>query len=281
MSRTRLKLPSAVLAAALVTASGATAQTPPGDPLSRARRLYNEQKYDAAIEAATEARKLPALANAATVVIARAHLDRFVQAAEQSDLADARDALKQVNEAQLAPRDQVDFLVGLGQSFYLDGCLDGCYAAAAEQFEQALSRADAVNVDLETRELLLEWWAVTLDRRAQFGPASARRPIYARVLERAEREIARPATSAVGLYWLAAAARGTDDLERAWGAATSGWARARYLGARGEQLRADLDRFVALVLLPERARELASGGDARAALTSLEAQWADWKVKWK
>ncbi len=281
MVRTRLRFVSLALTAALSTPFAAAAQAPPADPLSRARRLYNDQKYDAAIEAAAQARTVPALANAATVVFARAHLDRFDKAREPSGLVDAREALKQVNEALLNPRDQVDFLVGLGQSFYLEGCLDGCYAAAAEQFAQALARADLAGVTLDTRELLLEWWAVTLDKRAQFGPASARRPIYARVLERAEQEIGRAETSAVGLYWLAAAARGIDDLERAWGAATSGWARARFLGARGEPLRADLDRFVTLVLLPERARELASAGDARAALASLEAQWADWKIKWK
>ncbi len=269
------------LAGALVASLGVAAQTPRADPLSRARQFYNDQQYDAAIQAAAEARLVPALANAATVVFARAHLDRFGQTQVQSDLPLAREALKQVDESRLTPRDQIDFLVGLGQSFFLEGCLDGCYAAAAEQFAQALARADAAGVNLDSRELLFEWWAATLDKRAQLGPALARRPIYARVIERAEQEIARPETSAVGLYWLAAAARGSDDLERAWGAATSGWARARYLGSRGEQLRAGLDRFVTLVLLPERARELASTGDPRAALASLEAQWDDWKIKWK
>ena len=36
---------------------------------------------------------------------------------------------------QLAPRDHVDFLVGLGLSLYLDGC-DGCFSAAAEMFDR-------------------------------------------------------------------------------------------------------------------------------------------------
>ncbi len=263
-----------------VSAPGALgAQKPTGDALARARQYYNEQKLDLAIQAAMEARRVPALANAAAVVLARAYLERFDKTRVASDLADAREALKGVNEWLLAPRDQVEFLVGLGQSFYLEGCLDGCYAAAAEQFEQALARAD--DLDPPTRELLFEWWAVTLDRRAQFSPFAARGPIYARILARAEREIARPRPLAAALYWLAAAARGADDLERAWGASLSGWARARFLGPPGVQLRADLDRFVTLVLLPERARQLAAGGDARAALAGLEEQWDDWKGKWK
>ena len=285
MTAVRFKIVSLALLAASIVAveltapALAAAQKPAADPLRRARQFYNEQKFDAAIQAATEARRTPALASAAAVVLARAHLERFVQTGERSDLVSARDALKQVNEARLTPQEQVEFLVGLGQAFYLEGCLDGCYAAAAEQFEQALGRADVV--DASMREQLFEWWAVSLDKRAQLVPLALRRPLYARILERAEREAARPEPLAVALYWLAAAARGTDDLERAWGAATSGWARARFLASGGAPLRADLDRFVTLVLLPERARELAAGGDAKAALTGLEAQWDDWKTKWK
>jgi hypothetical protein len=272
----------AVLVVLLLVSFGgvaARAQRAANDALARARRFYNEQKLDAAIQAALEARRTPAQANAAAVVLARAYLERFTQVGQASDLADAREVLKQVNEAALSPRERVEFFVGLGQSFYLEGCLDGCYAAAAEQFEQALARVD--DVDYATRELLFEWWAVTLDKLAQLRPAASRPLVYARVLERARAEVARSEVSAVGLYWLAAASRGVGDLERAWGAAMSGWARARFLGDRGAPLRGDLDRFVTLVLLPDIARELAAGGDAKAALTSLEGQWAEWKARWK
>jgi hypothetical protein len=266
-------------AAAAVLPMALAAQKPPADPLARARQLYNEQKLDAAIQSALDARRVPATANAAAVVLARAYLERFAQTGVASDLADARDALKHVDEARLTPREQVEFLVGLGHAFYLEGCLDGCYAAATEQFEQALARAD--ELDVATRESLFEWWAVTLDKRAQLAQAATRRMIYARVLERAEREVARPESSAPGLYWLAAAARGAEDLERAWGAATAGWARARFLGPRGVELRSSLDRFVTQVLLPERARELAGAGDVKAALAALDAKWTEWKAKWE
>ena len=85
--------------------------------------------------------------------------------------------------------------------------------------------------------------------------------------------------SAPATYWLAAAARGAEDLERAWGAAIAGWMRARYMGAAGVSLRADLDKLVTDALLPERARQMAPDGDARSALASLTAQWDDIKKK--
>ena len=62
-------------------------------------------------------------------------------------------------------------------------------------------------------------------------------------------------------YWLAAGARGIDDLPRALGAAVAGWVRAGTFGARGEALRDDLDRLIVQVILPERAQQLAFGAD--------------------
>ena len=45
--------------------------------LARARSLYNQRQFDGAIEAATLAQKTPATMDAATVVLARAHLERY------------------------------------------------------------------------------------------------------------------------------------------------------------------------------------------------------------
>src|SRR5690242_20652260 len=56
----------------LVSASSATAQRA---DLGRARTLYNERQFDAAIEAAAVAQKTLSTADAATVVLARAHLE--------------------------------------------------------------------------------------------------------------------------------------------------------------------------------------------------------------
>jgi hypothetical protein len=102
-----------------------------------------------------------------------------------------------------------------------------------------------------------------------------------RILRRAETELARDPQSSVAVYWIAAASRGADDLERAWGAAVAGWVRAGSLGPRGVTLRDDLDRLVVNVILPERAQQLAPGGDAQSALTILKAQWEELKKKWQ
>jgi hypothetical protein len=255
----------------------AMAQTPPPDPLARARQLYNEAKYDEAIEHATQAKHNPALANVAAIVLGRAHLERFRKSRVIDDLTAGRDALNQVDSAGLPGREYVELLVGLGEAFYLDACFDGCYTAAAELFERALARADAV--DPAARELIFEWWAGALDRQAQYGPAAERKALYQRILRRSEETLDRNDKSAVATYWLAAAARGVDDVERAWGAAMAGWVRARHLGVAGMELRTDLDRLVIDALLPERARQIAGDGDARPALDNLRMQWDEIKKK--
>jgi hypothetical protein len=78
-----------------------------------------------------------------------------------------------------------------------------------------------------------------------------------------------------------AAARGTGDLERAWGAAVAAWLRAGFFGADGASLRADLDRFVTEVLLPERAAQLAPSADPRPTLAQLHTGWQTFKERWQ
>jgi hypothetical protein len=56
--------------------------------------------------------------------------------------------------------------------------------------------------------------------------------------------------------------------------------RARGFGARGDALRADLDRLVTLVLLPERARQSSPDADPRPALAQLTGQWEEIKKKY-
>jgi hypothetical protein len=259
------------------------AQAPVSDPLARARRAYNEHQYDAAIAAAREARALPTLANPAAVVLARAHLERFLAAADKSDMSDldaARKALADVQPAQLSPADRMEFLVGMGVSvYYVDGCADGCLGAAAEFFELALA-SDAPS-DRAARETIFEWWAGALDRQAQFGPDESRLPTYKRILAGAEAERARDIDSTSATYWIAAASRGVGDFDRAWGAAVAGWVRAKYLGPRGETLRADLHRLVYDVLLPERARQMVPDADPRPHLEALRKQWTDVTEKYK
>lgn len=248
------------------------------DPLTRARRAYNDKQYDAAVLAAQEAAKQPALANSAAVVLGRALAERFRSTGNAADLDAARNAFAQVKPDQLSPSDRTEFLVGHGVVLYLDVCADTCLAAAAEFFDLALIAGGSP--DQTSREAIFEWWASTLDRQAQTAPDDSRL-IYKRILDRAEAERARDIDSTSATFWIAAAARGVGDFERSWGAAVAGWVRAKYLGPRGEALRTELNRFVYDVLLPERAKQLIPDADPRPQLEVLRKQWADVIDKYK
>ncbi len=266
-----MQLPAAFLALAV-----ALTQTPPSDPLTKARQAYNERRFDEAIAAAGEAAKVAGLSDAAALVNARALLERYREATvpNDADLAEARRLLKGIDPAKLSARDAVERLVGFGEALYLENS----FGVAAEFFSTALERVGFTDGD--ARDLVFEWWATTLDHQAQFGPPAERRQIYTRILLKTEDELARRDNSAVAAYWLAAAAQGVEDLERAWGAAQAGWIRAAHMGPRGTQLRADLDRLVRQVILPERARRLTNVGDPQAALDSYLTDWEDIKKRW-
>lgn len=246
------------------------------EPLARARTLYNAADYDGAIAAASEALKYPSAVDAASLVLARAHLERYRQRADPADLAAARDALRRVRQQALAPRDRVDLLVGLGQLLFLGEA----FGAAAELFDSALVQSGAL--PSRTRTLLLDWWASALDREAQSRPPEKRPPVFQRIVERMEEELRAEPGNAPASYWLAVAARGTGDLERAWDAAIAGWVRASLNPEAAAQLRADLDRFVTQALVPERARQRPiPGRDVQETTAALIDEWELIKSQWK
>ncbi|HVT49183.1 MAG TPA: hypothetical protein VHD57_15445, partial [Vicinamibacterales bacterium] len=80
----------------LAVAARVAAQSKAPDPVAQARQFYNDQRYDDAIRIADQVRHSPALADAASVVFARAHLERFRMTADRADLAAAREALKAI-----------------------------------------------------------------------------------------------------------------------------------------------------------------------------------------
>jgi hypothetical protein len=239
----------------------------------RARQLYNQEQYDAAIDAAVEARRTAASADAASLVFARAHLERFRRTGEAAGLAAARDALSRIDSTRLTPRERIELLIGLGEILYLDER----FGAAAELFDIALAHMDPGDPDAGRT---LEWWAGALDRQAQLDPAAEQKLIYAPVLQRMENELRRDAGSAVASYWLVAAARGAGDVQRAWDAAVAAWVRAPLAGDRRDPLRADLDRLVQQAIIPERARDLAPGGNVQQAVDTLRSEWARIKQQW-
>lgn len=260
----------AALALLLATTAALAAEVP---PLIRARAAYNAGKYDEAVTAATEARKVKGSADTAGLVLARALLERFRLAASPEDLTAAREVLRGIDRSRLTPRDQLDFVIGLGQTLFLEES----FGAAAEVLLPVLDGQPALSPVERAR--LLDWWAGALDREAQSRLPERRGVIYSRIVEVMERELGPNPTSHAANYWLAASLRGEGDLERAWDAAAAGWVRAGLLGEGAGPLRADLDRLVRDVLVVERSRQRPPREQPEA-VTSLRAEWDRFKNRW-
>ncbi len=242
--------------------------------LARARVLYNTGNYDGAIDAASMASSDPKAADAAALVLARSLLGRFRNSPRDTatdDLPRARTLLAGIHTASLTPRDQLDLLVGLGQTLYFGET----FGPAAEVFDSALGKADMLAAS--DRAKLLDWWATALDRQAHALPAERRAPIFSRVADRMQDELRSEPGSAIANYWLVVGARGAGDLDRAWDAAIAGWVRAT-LGSDTTDLRTELGRVVTEALIPERARVLRDQPDAAAA---MRAQWEQVTRDWK
>jgi hypothetical protein len=261
----------ALLALLLLTSPAWAAEHP---SLAKARALYNAGDFDGAINAAAVSRRVTGSADASALVIARSHLERYRQRADPADLAAAREALGSVRSAALTPRDQVDLLVGLGQSLYLGEV----FGAAAELFDTALSRATLLPD--RDRVLLLDWWATALDREAQTRPPERRVRVFERIGERMETELRQDPANTVANYWLAVAARGLGDVDRAWDAAVAAWVRSTLKPESAETLRSDLDRLVTQALIPERAGTRPAREQPES-LAALRAEWDLVKQQWK
>jgi hypothetical protein len=103
--------------------------------------------------------------------------------------------------------------------------------------------------------------------------------LFEQVTDRMEIEVRVDPGSEPANYWLAVAARGAGDLDRAWDAAIAGWIRASLRPESAKSLRTDLDRLVSQALILERARTrpVREQGDA---LTALRAEWDAIKNQW-
>lgn len=263
-------------APASATAQTAKTTAPILDHLTRARGLYNEGRYEAAIEAADMAKSDGNSRDAALLILGRAGLERFRYTADPADLTRAREALRSVDASMLSERDRTDLLIGLGETLYFDEA----YRAAADLFESMLG--PNVKLTPVARDQVLDWWATAIDRYVRVLPASERAAAYDHLIARMEDELRRDSSSAAAAYWLAAAAFARGNVERAWNAALAGWVRALMTPDRGAALRPDLDRLVREAIIPERVRRLAAAGAAEGdpAEATLLAEWEAFKEKW-
>jgi hypothetical protein len=242
--------------------------------LARARAAYNQQQFDAAIEAAQAAQKVLATADAATVVLARAHLERYRQRANPDDLAAARVALGTVRVISLDTRDHVDFLMALGEALFFEDD----FGAAAALFESGIDGAIAQGPG--TGEAMLDWWGSAIERQADGLDREQRVATFARLRDRMAGELARNPGSAAAGYWVVVGTRGAGNPAAAWDAAIAGWVRARLAGSRSATLRADLDKLVLEGIIPDRVRSLPAERRGQAE-SDFRTEWAVVKERWK
>lgn len=258
---------------AVVLTFGAAMHAAAADPLPEARRLYNAGQYEEAVRYAREAIAVATTADAARIVLGRAQLERFRQTADAADLSAARDALRDVDPQPLSYRDRIELAVGQAEALYLEDR----FGAAAELFEAVLDKSSALGS--QAHERVLDWWATAMDRTAQQLDSADREPIYRRVLERMQQEVAIDPGSTPGSYWIVAASRGIGDLDRAYQAALAGWVRASMAADRGAALRSDIDRIVTQAIIPERAARLPAR-DSRQAQSGMLNEWEAFKGGW-
>jgi hypothetical protein len=260
----------AVVVAALLSMAASPAVAGQSD-LERARAMYNEGRYDDAIAAAASVKHKPDSAPSATLIEARARLERFRQNGDAGDLGAARAALISLNPRVLAPQEIIEWQIGIGTALFLENQP----GAAAEMFATILPTA---RERLSSAELdkLVEWWASTVARVAESQTGSARKDAYTAMLAAVRDELERNPLSWPASYWLVVAARGAGNLDDSWNAAITAWIRA---GSQpeGEQVRGDLDRFVTQTLIPERAQARTGQRlDAKPTQTEIAAQTEQW-----
>jgi hypothetical protein len=263
----------AALVILLLAASAEVAFASRAD-LARALALYNQRRFEQAIEAATIARKSPETQDAAAVVLARAHLERYREGVDPADLSAAREALGAVRSAALDPRARLEYVLALGQALFLEDE----FGAAADVFASAVGPARAM--DLSLSEALVDWWGSATERQADRSPAAERQALFHALAKDMRDEQSDNPESAAAAYWLAAGLRGAGEPVNAWHAATAGWVRARLAGARSATLRADLDKLVLEGIIPDRVRPLPPPARATAE-SQLRADWELIKERWR
>lgn len=264
----RLMLRGSVWAGALILTASVAVAADSREALARARALYNQRQFDAALLAAEEARRSPERADSADLIAARSYLERYRASATAEDLISARERLRRIEPGWFTPSERLEFLIGLGETLYFEQAS----GAAAVIFESLL--AGRYDMPTAARERVLDWWASALDRDALSRPGIERQGVYQKIRDRMTEEIAANPGSGAASYWASAAARGQGDLQAAWDAAQAGWLRAVFSSDRGASLRDDLERLVQRAIIPERARILAQPPE------KLTAEWEQFKEKW-
>src|SRR5688572_14359304 len=121
-------LRTALCAIALLSSADSVAAAHAPDQIALARRLYNEGKFDEALEAARKALATPATATSARLVMGRIQLERYRQAPVAATLEDAKAVLRAVDPHVLDQRERIELQVGLATLLFFEDR----FGAAAE-----------------------------------------------------------------------------------------------------------------------------------------------------
>lgn len=271
-------IPAAFLALCALGGSAFAQTTTPAAAAAAGRVHYNAGRTAEALAAVQPVIAGPGEPAPAALVAARALLERYRMSTDAADLRAAREHLRAIDASELSAAERRELVVGLAEALYLDDA----FAAAAELFDSALGPAGGpTSLEGEARARALDWWATSLDRHAQLMPQAERRLIYRRIADRMEHESREFPNSTAAAYWLAAAARGAGELDRAWAAAVAAWVRASMTRDRGAALRADIDRLAHQALIPERARALGLGQkETEQAVAGMTAEWELIRKNW-
>ena len=258
---------------ALVLAFAAPSAATRAD-LAKARVLYNQRQFDGAIEAAAAAQKTPETQDPATVVLARAHLERYRERVDPADLGAARTALGTVRAVNLDAKDRIDFLMALGEALFFEDD----FGAAARLFESGLDAA--MSHGAPQGDAMLDWWGSAVERHADTLNRTSRSEAFGRMRDRMASELMRNPASAAAGYWVVVGTRGTGDAIAAWDAATASWVRARLAGEHSASLRADLDKLMLEGIIPDRSLSFPADQREQAG-SNLRTEWELVKQRWK
>ncbi len=250
----------------------AEAADPPA--LVKAHALYNSGDFEGAIAVATPLEANPTTADMAALLIGRSRLEQYRQSGSPAVLEAARVALSLVRASALSPREQVELLIGMGQTLYFGDVFGG----ASELFDTALGRDELLSE--RDRWALLDWWATSLDRQVQLLAPERRRPVFERLTARMEAVLRVEPGNPAANYWLIVGTRGLGDIVRAWDAAVAGWVRAALAPASTASVRADINRLVTEALVVELGRSR-GGPEPADAINATRADWELVKSQWK
>jgi hypothetical protein len=182
------------LAACLLACSGLTEAA---SRVNDARKLYNQELYELAIRAATEARQAGDAVDEASLI--------FAPRPSRTLPPDPRRAQPQRGAVRrCAPSMPRSCRRGRRRSSHSPWA-NTCFwptssVRPAELFDSTSARVD--DLGPAARDRVLDWWATAMDREAQEDSAH-RAGLYQRIIERMEDELRQQPGSTAAGYWLA------------------------------------------------------------------------------